>query len=199
VQLLDVIRASNAPVIWALSLPSLDQEDALSLESLLLSLSMQTLALNSEALTTGINPVASCHFEDISNEDQGFQLLGRCLSGVKRLYIVLDLNLVHSAVQHNRGRASTFIEKFTNLLLAGPEKGIKLVVIAEKSDGFPSVTKHDQLEGSEIFVSGQRPGPRSRGFRRGMTGYSSHVVSASSNSRGVENWLSAADGAIRHV
>jgi len=200
VELLDIIRGSNVPAIWALSQPNWDEEEALSLESLLLSLSMQALALNLQVLSTGINPIASCHFESISNEDQGFKLLGRCLSGVKRMYIVLDLTLVHAAVQHNCGRASSFVENFIQLLLVRLEREIKLVIIAEKSEGFPAVAYLDLLEDSQIFVSGQRPGPRTReGFRRGMTRYSSHVLLACSNSRGVENWLSAVDGAGRNV
>jgi hypothetical protein len=197
VELLDTIRGSNVPAIWALSQPNWDEEELLSLESLLLSLSMQALVLNPQVLSASINPISSCHFENISNEDQGFKLLRRCLSGVKRMYIVLDLTLVHAAVEYNCGRTSTFVQNFINLLLGRLEKGIKLVIVAEKSEGFPAVIERDLLEDSQIFVSGQKPGPRIReGFRRGMTRYSSHVLPVRLDSRGVENWLSAVDGSV---
>jgi hypothetical protein len=200
VELLDIIRGSNIPAIWALSQPNWDEKEALSLENLLLSLSMQALALNAQVLSTGINPISSYHFESISNEDQGFKLLGRCLSGVKRIYIVLDLTLVHEAVEHDHGRASSFVQNFINLLLGRLEGGIKLVIVAEKSKGFPSVIEHDLLKESQIFVSGQNPGPRVRnGVRRGMPRYSSHALPIRSGSRVVENWLSAVDGAVGNV
>jgi hypothetical protein len=200
VELLDIIRGSDVPVIWALSQPNWDEEEALSLESILLSLSMQALALNPQVLSVGINPISSYHFENISNEDHGFKLLGRCLSGVKRMYVILDLNLVHAAVDYNCGRASTFVQKFLHLLLGGLERGIKLVIIAEKTERFPDIIERDLLEDSQIFVSGQKPGPRMReGFRRGMTRYSSHVLPVRSDPRGVKNWLSAVDGAVGNL
>lgn len=197
VDLLDILRGGNVPAIWTLSQPNWAEGEALSLERLLLSLSMQALNLNPQVLSMGINPISSYHFENISDEDQGFKLLGRCLSGIKLMYIVLDLNLVNAAVDHNCDRTSTFVQKFLHLLLARPEKRIKLVIVAQKSDGFPAIIEHDLLEDSQILVSGVNPGPRMReGVRRGMTRYSSHVLPLISDSRSIANWLPAVDDEV---
>jgi hypothetical protein len=196
VELLDVIRGSDVPAIWALSQSNSDEEKPLSLESLLLSLTMQALVLNPQVLSAGVNPISSYHFENISHEDQCFKLLGRCLSGVTRMYIVLDLTLVHAAIDYSYRRTNTFVQKFLDLLLSRQEKGIKLVIVAEEFDDLSDITERDLLEDSQILVSGQIPGSRRRtGVRRGMTRYSSHVFSVRSDPRGAENWLSSVDGA----
>jgi hypothetical protein len=191
VELLDTIRESGSPAIWVLSQLTSDETVVLSLTDILLTLSMQALVLNPQVLNEGINPISSYHFQNVLTEDRCFTLLGRCLTGVKQLYIVLDMMIVNVAVDYNSTRTSAFVQRFLDLLMSRPEKGVKLVIAAEECQTFIDIYEQDQLEESQIFVSGQNPGPlKRRGVSSGVTKYSSHVVPIRPGSRSVANWLS---------
>ena len=194
VELLDTIRAGGVPAVWALShTTSTDETIVLSLTDILLSLTTQVLALNPQVLNDGVNPISSYHFQNIANEDQCFQLLKRCLRGISQLYVVLDLAVVNAAVDYDTAHVSAFIQKFLNLLLSRPEKGIKLVIAVEEFENAFDIEEQELLDESHIVVGGQSPGPlKRRGITRGVTKYSSHVFPLRSGSTSVVNWLAPA-------
>jgi hypothetical protein len=196
VELLDTIRASGVPAIWVLSHTTSDENIVLSLTDILLSLSTQALVLNPQVLNDSVNPISNYHFQNILDEDQSFQLLGRCLRGVSSLYVVLDMTVVNAAVDYNTARVSDFVQKFLNLLLSRPENGIKLVIAAEEFENTFEIEEQELLDESHIVVGGQSPGPlKRRGITRGVTKYSSHVFPLRSGSTSVVNWLSPVVGA----
>ena len=155
VELLKMLRASGVPAIWALSHTTSDVDVGASLIDILLSLSKQALVLNPNTLNSGINPVSSSHFQNVLTEDQAFKLLDRCVSGIPKLYIVLDMALVNAAVNYYDTLVNSFVQKFLNLLLAQPNGGIKLVLAAEEFNNNIELEEGDLLDGSRIFVGGQ--------------------------------------------
>jgi hypothetical protein len=171
VELLDMIRKTGVSAVWGLSNNASD--NGISLVGLLLSLAMQVLVLNPKVLNDGI--ISNYHFQQASTEEQGFKLLGGCLSGLSKLYIVIDKAAVNVTVNNDEGLAGDFLQKFGNLLLARPERGVKLVVVTGELEG--SVDTEQNGFESQIFVVGQSPGGASK--RRRATGrftrYSSHV------------------------
>jgi hypothetical protein len=167
-----MIRESGVSAIWGLSYNTSDE--SVSLMGLLLSLVMQGLVLNPKVLNDGT--ISNYHFQQASTEDQCFKLLGGCLSGLSKLYIILDMAVVNAAVKYDERLASVFVQKFVNLLLARPERGVKLVIVAGELEGIFDTEQYD-LDESQIFVVGQSPGGPSKRRRtgRGLTRYSSHV------------------------
>jgi hypothetical protein len=190
VEFLDTVRASGVPAIWML--PEIPSEggERLSLKDILLSLSMQALMLNPKAFAEGINPISSRHFQHTLTEDQCFKLLGRCLSGASKLYILLSMPAVNAAVDYHGSYATALIQQLLNILLSQPGRGIKLVVMAENF-GEDFDLEQELLEESQLFVIGQTAGPLKRkGARRGFTRYSSHCFPLRSGMKGITAWLS---------
>jgi hypothetical protein len=187
VELLDMIRESGVPTVWGLSNNASDE--GISLMGLLLSLAMQALVLNPKVLSDGT--ISNYHFQQVSTEDQGFTLLGGCLSGLSKSYIIIDMAVANAAVKYDERLASSFIQKFINLLLARPERGVKLVVVAGELEGNLD-TEQDGLDESQIFVVGQSPGGASKRRRagRGLIRYSSHVFPFRGGTTGMINRLS---------
>jgi len=191
VDLLEVLRASGVPAIWTLSHTHSDLEIGVSTTDILLSLSMQALLLNPQGLNGSPSAISSNHFQSALTEEQAFKLLDRCISGVSKLYIILDMAVVNAALDYHDTLINAFIQKFLNLLLAKSGGGIKLVVAAEEFNSNFEVEEQDLLDNSRIFVGGQSPGIIKRtGGRRGYTRYSSHVFALRSGMNGITNWLS---------
>jgi hypothetical protein len=199
VELLDMIRESGVPTIWALSHSTSDTSTELSLTDILLSLSMQLLVLNPRVLSEGVNPISSFHFQSALTEEQSFKLLGRCMSGISKLYILLDMAVVNAAVDYNSTHSSRFIQKFLDLLQNRPEKGIKLVLAAEEFGTDLEIEDQDLLDDSHILVGGQTSGTlKLRGGTRGITKYSSHVSPLRTGIKGTRNWLSTETDLSEH-
>jgi hypothetical protein len=187
VELLDMIRESGVSAIWGLSYNASDE--GVSLMGLLLSLVLQGLALNPKVLNDGT--ISNYHLQQASTEDQCFKLLGGCLSGLSKLYIILDMAVVNAAVKYDERLASGFVQKFVNLLFARPERGVKLVAVAGELEGNFDTEQYD-LDKSQIFVVGQSPGGPSKRRRagRGLTRYSSHVFPFRGGTTGMISRLS---------
>ena len=187
VEILDTMRPSGIPTIWVLPHNAAGLNEALSLKDILVWLSLQALMLNSKALPEGINPVSSHHFQQILNLDQAFTLLGRCLLGLPKLYIILDLDLVQTAVNHRSTYTNSFIRDFLKLLLQQTESCNKLIIttgILNDSFGL----EQDVLDEWQISVTGRLHGPfRGKGGGRKTIRYSSHVLPRMSGSQKMLN------------
>jgi hypothetical protein len=191
VDLLDALRASGVPTIWTLSHTTSDSRIGASVTDILLSLSMQALLLNLQALNGGPSAISSYHFQHALTEDQAFKLLGRCINGIPKLYIILDMAIVNAALDYHDSLVNFFLQKFLNLLLAKLEGGTKLVIAAEEFNNNFEVKEQDLLDSSRIFVGGQSPALIKRtGGHRGYTRYSSHVFAIRPGVNSITNWLS---------
>jgi hypothetical protein len=190
VEFIDTVRASGIPAIWVLSEGPSEGGEEFSLRDVLLSLAMQALMVNPKAFTEGVYPISSHHFQHSLTEDQCFSLLGRCLRGVSRMYILLSMPAINAAVGYHGSLATAFIQRLLKILLSQPARAIKLTVMAEDF-GEDFDIEHEVLEESQLFVVGQTPGPLKRkGARRGFTRYSSHCFPLRAGTKGITDWLS---------
>jgi hypothetical protein len=188
---LETLRASGVPTVWVLSHTTSDLKSGASITDILLSLSIQALLLNPQALDEGTNPISSHHFQNAFTEDQGFKLLDRCVNGISNLYIILDIAVVNAAVDYHDMLVNSFVQKFLNLVLNKSQRGIKLIIAVEELNRIFDVEEQELLDSSSIFVDGRSPTlkSRTRGCR-GLTRYSSHVFPLRSGTKGITNWLS---------
>lgn len=189
VELLDTIRAGGIPAIWGPILHGFDTNGRLSLKDVLLSLSLQTLALNQKACHNGFDPITSSQFQDALTEDRCFEVLRRCMFGLSKLYIILDMAVVNDATSDEDTSPSEFIQKFLDQLLVRPEFTVRLVIVADEFDECFDI-EQDPWNESQILVFGQNPGPlRRKRANRGFTRYSSHVFPPRSSTKGIIDWL----------
>lgn len=138
VDYVDILRAHNTPIIWLVPHTNVFDEEVCSLSDLLLVLIMQILELYPRVLLDGSFPVTINHFQDIESqeseaEDCSFDLLARCLEGVERLYILVEMTLVNAVVNDNSTRARAFLRRLQLFLLQRQNGGIKLVLVSWKS------------------------------------------------------------------
>lgn len=188
-ELLDTIRAGGIPAIWGPTHDAFSTNTRLSLTDVLLSLSLQALALNPRAFNNGVDPIASSHFQNALTEDRCFELLSLCIFGLSKLYIILKLAVVNSSASDEGTDPGDFLQKFVDQVLTRPENGVRLVIVANEFDESFDI-EQDPWNDSQILVLGLGPGPlRRKGARRGFTRYSSHVSPLRSSAKGIINWL----------
>jgi hypothetical protein len=138
VDYVDILRAHNTPVIWLVPHTNIFDEEVCSLSDLLLILIMQILELYPRVLFDGSFPVTINHFQNIESqeseaEDSSFNLLARCLEGVERLYIVIEMTLVNAVVNDNSTCARAFLRRLQRLFSQCQNDGVKLVLVSWKS------------------------------------------------------------------
>ena len=130
--LIDALLEVNIPAIW--SLPSSIDEEGMTLENLLMALIMQTVSLNPCVLSDGVNPVSVMHFKATRTIDDWFRIFQRCLRGLKRLFIILDLILISKVLKKVH---SLELEEFIDMLdgLCHSHDGIlKIVALTWRTD-----------------------------------------------------------------
>ncbi|KAK1464543.1 hypothetical protein CTAM01_17063 [Colletotrichum tamarilloi] len=99
---LDIVLEQGYPVIWALSSIVIEHDnDSLlpSVSGIIRSLISQALALNDTMVSEGINPLTPKHFKSAVSIGQWLNILDRCLSTLKRLFIILDMNAIEAAFE----------------------------------------------------------------------------------------------------
>ncbi|KAK1727012.1 uncharacterized protein BDZ83DRAFT_613944 [Colletotrichum acutatum] len=99
---LDIVLEHECPVIWALSSIVIEHDnDSLvsSVSGVIRSLISQALSLNDAVVSEGINPLTPKHFKSAISIAQWLDILDRCLSTFKRLFIILDMNAIETAFE----------------------------------------------------------------------------------------------------
>jgi hypothetical protein len=159
VDYVEILRSNRAPVIWLLPHTSISSEKPVSMNDTLLMLVMQLIQLNPRVLVEGSFPILPCHFQDAvsderSLEERGWRLLERCLEGTETLYIAIDLSFVHTVVNNNYARATSFIRRLQSILTTRAGGGLKLVLASWVSGRGLESGELDSLQRPQIFVDG---------------------------------------------
>jgi len=130
--LLDALLEANIPAIWSLPI-SVDEEN-MTLENLLVVLIIQAITLNPGVLSDNVNPVSVMHFKATRTIDDWFRIFQRCLRGIKRLFIILDLILINKVLKKDRSlELDEFIGKLDDLCRS--HDGIlKIVALTWRTD-----------------------------------------------------------------
>jgi hypothetical protein len=138
VDYVDILRAHKTPIIWLIPHTNVFDEEVCSLSDLLLVLIMQIIELYPRVLVDGSFPVTINHFQDIEKqeseaEDCSFDLLARCLEGVGRLYILVEMTLVNAVANDNSTRVTGFLRRLQFFLSQRQNDGVRLVLVSWKS------------------------------------------------------------------
>lgn len=134
----------QAPTIWAIP-HSLGDEQRLSITEILCSLVVQSLQLDSSALTAGRNPVTINHFQSDMSIEQCLQMLERCWQAISRLYVVIDLALVEKALENDSFRPINFVHGMQNIVERHSGGVLKILIASWR---FEAVT---MLPPAEVF------------------------------------------------
>ena len=107
VDLLDAVLEAGYPVVWALPGTTSEGEahgtaEGPSLTGVLRSLVLQVLNINARAMSEGVNPVTSQHFRSATSAEHWFCLLERCIAPLPRLFVVIDMGILGSALERDR-------------------------------------------------------------------------------------------------
>jgi len=160
VDLLDAVLEAGYPVVWALpgtisEGEARDVAEGPSLTGILRSLVLQVLNLDTRAMSEGVNPVTSQHFRSATSADHWFCLLERCITPLLRLFVVIDMGILESALEHDRDsdhggeqlHIGDVIKRFEQLAQPGGAGGrvLKIAVISWRFDAARV------LEAEEVF------------------------------------------------
>jgi len=85
---------------------------------------IQAIQMNPSAIS-GPAPITAVHLREASNEADWLNILKRALTGIARVYIVIDADLLSLDSENNTYRATRMIEKFPEILMG---INVKIVV-----------------------------------------------------------------------
>ncbi|KAK1658315.1 hypothetical protein BDP55DRAFT_683009 [Colletotrichum godetiae] len=136
---LDIVLEHGYPVIWALSSIVTEVDDnslVPSITGIIRSLISQALVLNDAVVVEGTNPLTPKHFKSAVTILQWFDILQRCVSTLKRLFIVLDMNAIEAALEQTEAedqlfRISDFMERITRVCQSGGGT-VKVIIVSWK-------------------------------------------------------------------
>ncbi|KXH49518.1 hypothetical protein CSIM01_03806 [Colletotrichum simmondsii] len=121
---LDIVLQHGYPVIWALSsiVSDVYDDDSLaeSATGIIRSLISQALALDDAAVSEGVHPLTPKHFKSAVSILQWFDIFERCVSNFQRLFVVLDMNAIESALEQREAvdqgfNVREFIERISHI------------------------------------------------------------------------------------
>jgi hypothetical protein len=115
VGLINLIRETRLPVLWALRFADFWEGD-MSCIDILRILLLQAIQINPRTLAHESYPITVTHFREAATETDWFTLLCRALDGLPPIYIVLDGDLLGHATAHNRYVATRWLETFRELI-----------------------------------------------------------------------------------
>ena len=108
--LVELIRPTNLPIIWALRFQDYWTTNITYIDILRMFV-MQALQINPSA-TSSASPITSVHLREAASEEDWLKLLGRALDGIVEIYIVIDSNLLGFVTKQDRNGATRFLELF---------------------------------------------------------------------------------------
>lgn len=109
VDLIDLIRESKAPALWALRFENY-WETALSKVDIIRMLVAHALELNPSAFDDGDYPIAIMHLRAASGEDDWLRILSRAVKGMPRIFVALDSDLLSHITSGKRYQTTRWLE-----------------------------------------------------------------------------------------
>jgi hypothetical protein len=110
IDLLKLIQKQNFPVIWALRFPNY-WDIGTDRTKLLRALLYQCLKLNPGVLVDGEFPLQMTQMQEASSEKDWLALLNKALTGIPRVFLVLDAELISTVTGLDRYEAALLVEK----------------------------------------------------------------------------------------
>lgn len=125
VEMIQLIRDSQFPMIWALRFPDHWEAD-ITVTDILRTLILQALQINSSVLVKTAFPITLPQMREASTQRDWLNLLRQALGGLNRVFIALDMDLLSRVNHHDREEAIELAEA----LRTGLSTSVKLIASA---------------------------------------------------------------------
>ncbi|PVH95787.1 hypothetical protein DM02DRAFT_731625 [Periconia macrospinosa] len=156
VDLLNLLIPRSIPAIWIL--PENESMEIMpDLENIMASLVAQTLELNPAAFSAGQHPISTHSFRRPISIKRWFDILQKCMEGLKYLLLVLDFTMLQSCLERSRLlEAEEFLEAM--LKLRGPKGPVlKIVALTWKMNPIIDIGEDSNLATELVSTD---PGPK---------------------------------------
>ena len=125
VDLIDLVRDTKLPIIWALRYANYWDTSTTCIDVLRM-LVLQALQMNPRVLAQGPNPITFTHMREASSAADWLCILARALHGLPRIFIALDSGLLSHVTTNSKAEATELVD----LLLSGLPGSVKILVSA---------------------------------------------------------------------
>ena len=142
VDAIDLIMEAQIPVVWALRLPN--SEATFSAEDVLKYLVSQILRLNHTLLNERSAALNVARFQSATTMEHWFSLLGTVLEGLTRVFLIIDLGLLHNETGVPLAWAQLFEQFFAELRKRGVRTVLKVVYLVTRSNQREHLGELDQ-------------------------------------------------------
>lgn len=167
VDLINLIKTSKIPILWALRYPGYWKSTITCIE-ILRMLVVQAIQVNPGALQ-GPTPIDMVNLREASGEVEWLQILARAVEGLQQIFIVIDADILGLATEHSKTRATKWLEIFTKKL---SKTGVKILISSRNIDenyvatqwnaGCWSMLQTDNLNGKRIMQQTLNRRPRKK-------------------------------------
>lgn len=121
-------KQSQVPTVWILA-PRTKVSGQLSGLDVLKQLVLQILQKNDSLLSSRSQPLIGREFQCATTESEWFNLLGRVLTGMREIYIVVDIELLRGSFGDGHMWPTMFVELFRKLVLQSPATILKVAIV----------------------------------------------------------------------
>lgn len=169
VNIVELLRKSNIPVIWTLKTPQAEGPHGLSVVEVMKDLVCQALRLNLYGHTERFLSLSCAQFREAETEDQWINLLAMIVATLSYLYIIVDIeavNITYAKRTQGFSWLSAFQAMFQNLSKRQFRPILKVVLV---SYGSATVQESRLAEFQDLVVL-VRQARSSSLFHRGKAG-----------------------------
>jgi hypothetical protein len=158
VSVIEVIKATDIPVIWALTSKNRDEDNGsfstrVSAIDVLKHLVFQVLRLNHTLLNERSIALNAAQYKSATTESDWFDLLGLVLRGLPQIYIVIDVELVSADFGETNLWPEAFRKLFEDLVASSVVSILKVALVSYRTR--LSVTSQN-LDGGAVLHITQR-------------------------------------------
>lgn len=125
IDLIDLVRDTKLPIIWALRYANYWESSNTCIDVLRM-LVLQSLQMNPRVLAQGPNPITFAHMREAASTADWLRILAHALHGLPRIFIALDSGLLSHVTTNDKGEATELVD----LLLSGLPGSVKIFVSA---------------------------------------------------------------------
>ena len=125
IDLIDLVRDTKLPIIWALRYANYWDSSTTRIDVLRM-LVLQALQMNPRVLAPGPKPITFTHMREAASAADWLRILARALQGLPRIFIALDSGLLSHVTTNSKSEATELI----HLLLSALPGSVKILVSA---------------------------------------------------------------------
>ncbi|KAL1384178.1 hypothetical protein HDK64DRAFT_317591 [Phyllosticta capitalensis] len=164
--MIDLVRETTIPVVWALQQQGKASEDCIAVD-VLKGLVSQVLTQNQTLLNEKSASICATKFQSARTESEWFSLLGHALNGLKDVCFVIDIEAMGLRDANQPSWTDAFHALFLALRTHNVPTKVKVVLVSYRQQLPPSTTPVDKIViPRRLPPQSKRSVEKSRGKRR---------------------------------